>query len=118
MAAGIQEKTTFVQSGKGLKGNELYGGVVRTAALMHVMLVLLGIAILYQHAPPAVPAGKPAMVGGGAGGGGGGASSGPAGGSPRGGSPRGDPLSAMPLLRNLASSQSASDDDAYGRHAA
>lgn len=52
MAVGIQEKCTFAQLGKGLKGQALYSEM-RLPALMQLVLLLLGLTTLYLHAPTA-----------------------------------------------------------------
>jgi hypothetical protein len=51
MAAGIQEKQTFIQTLA--KPSSVFAGVMRLPVLIQVLLLLTGIAILYHHVPPA-----------------------------------------------------------------
>ncbi|KAL6763634.1 eukaryotic cytochrome b561-domain-containing protein [Haematococcus lacustris] len=59
IATGLQEKTSFLQMGKGLKGDQLYSGIVRLPAVAMVLLALLGLVVLYHQVPPAAPAPLP-----------------------------------------------------------
>jgi cytochrome b-561 len=54
-ATGLQEKTTFLQMGKKLAGDEVYGPAMRLPALALLMLAVTALLVLYHHAPPAAP---------------------------------------------------------------
>eukprot|EP00197_Chlamydomonas_leiostraca_P002725 CAMPEP_0202857748 /NCGR_PEP_ID=MMETSP1391-20130828/565_1 /ASSEMBLY_ACC=CAM_ASM_000867 /TAXON_ID=1034604 /ORGANISM="Chlamydomonas leiostraca, Strain SAG 11-49" /LENGTH=268 /DNA_ID=CAMNT_0049536589 /DNA_START=138 /DNA_END=944 /DNA_ORIENTATION=+ len=55
MATGLQEKVTFLQLGKALSGDALYGAVIRLPAVAVVLLVVLAVSVLYHQVPPAQP---------------------------------------------------------------
>lgn len=53
---GVQEKTTFVQTGMALSGSALYSSVIQLAAAIQIFLLLTGILVLFHHAaPPTAP---------------------------------------------------------------
>ena len=54
-ATGIQEKTAFLQMGKKLAGDEVFGPIMRLPALTLLMLALTALLVLFHHAPPAAP---------------------------------------------------------------
>jgi hypothetical protein len=54
-ATGIQEKTTFLQTGLKLAGDQVYGPVMRLPALVLLMLALTALLVMFHHAPPAAP---------------------------------------------------------------
>ncbi|KAK9814792.1 hypothetical protein WJX72_011556 [[Myrmecia] bisecta] len=53
MAAGIQEKTTFLQMGKKLTGEALFGAEMRIPAALQLLLIFTGLLVLFHHQPPA-----------------------------------------------------------------
>lgn len=52
MAVGIQEKTTFVQTGMQLSGSALYSSVVQLAAVIQIFLFFTATLVLFHHAGP------------------------------------------------------------------
>lgn len=46
---GLQEKVTFLQMGKGLSGDALFGAVVRLPAVLQLALALLAVLVLYHQ---------------------------------------------------------------------
>ncbi|KAF5837034.1 eukaryotic cytochrome b561-domain-containing protein [Dunaliella salina] len=55
MATGIQEKTTFLQTGKGLSGDALYGGIIVLPGVALLMLALLACLVLFHQTPTVKP---------------------------------------------------------------
>lgn len=55
MAAGFQEKVTFLQTGMKLSGDQLYSDVIRIPALLMLLLFFLGTTVLYHLVPVAQP---------------------------------------------------------------
>jgi len=49
MATGIQEKTTFLQAGKGLSGDALFGAVIRLPGVALLLLALLACLVLFHQ---------------------------------------------------------------------
>lgn len=55
IATGVQEKTTFVQMGKKLSGEQVFDPIMRLPATIVLMLALTALLVLFHHAPPAAP---------------------------------------------------------------